>query len=87
MLDVGKTGLWGESAGSHEALLHQVGPKQFGLDLRGAPPSGALTEALRQPRLQRSVGVLYQGATEQQELESHYFTGCPPAPPPSPACC
>lgn len=53
--------------GSVEALLHEVGVPRFWLDLR--EPGEALG-ALREPRLERFMGVIYRPATERQ---SHYF--------------
>lgn len=51
---------------SHEALLHQTGLGDFVLPLRDHPALGA---ALREPRLQRAIGVVYRPATERS---SHY---------------
>jgi erythromycin esterase-like protein len=53
-------------AGSYERLFHDAGLGAFILDLRGASRA-----ALRQPRLQRAIGVVYRPSTERQ---SHYFT-------------
>jgi erythromycin esterase-like protein len=53
-------------AGSYEALLHEVGIPRFFLDLRGGPAA----EALREPRLERAIGVIYRPETERV---SHYF--------------
>jgi erythromycin esterase-like protein len=53
--------------GSYEALFHQVGLERFMLLLQGNP---ALRSALREPRLQRAIGVIYRPETERQ---SHYF--------------
>jgi erythromycin esterase-like protein len=53
--------------GSYEALFHQVGIPNFLLDLRDL---GEVSGALREPRLQRAIGVLYLPQTERQ---SHYF--------------
>jgi erythromycin esterase-like protein len=54
---------------SYEAILHEVcataGLMRFMLDLRGRA-----AEPLRQPRLQRAIGVIYRPETERQ---SHYF--------------
>lgn len=52
---------------SYEALLHAVGPERFMLPLQG---NRALQAALREPRLQRAIGVIYMPETERQ---SHYF--------------
>ncbi|HEU4328521.1 MAG TPA: erythromycin esterase family protein [Roseiflexaceae bacterium] len=51
---------------SYEALFHQVGLPAFLLDLRGGPAA----EALRAPRLERAIGVIYRPQTERA---SHYF--------------
>ncbi len=53
--------------GSWEALLHETGQGDFLFDL---PKSGALADELRQPRLQRAIGVIYRPETERF---SHYF--------------
>jgi erythromycin esterase-like protein len=55
-------------AGSYERLFHDVPEPRFWLDLRGRTP---LAEALRQPRLERAIGVIYRPETERQ---SHYFS-------------
>lgn len=52
---------------SYEALFHEAGPQNFLLDL-GAPRS--VVDALRVPRLQRAIGVIYRPETERL---SHYF--------------
>jgi len=52
--------------GSYERLFHDTGLGSFLLDLRG--PAG---DALREPRLERAIGVIYRPATERQ---SHYFS-------------
>ena len=54
-------------AGSYEELFHEVGEERFWLPLRGHP---ALGELLREKRLQRAIGVIYQPRTERM---SHYF--------------
>jgi erythromycin esterase-like protein len=69
---------WGEPAqrmrvrpgmpGSYEELFHQAQVDQFLLDLRRA--GGSAVDALRQPRLQRAIGVIYRPQTERL---SHYF--------------
>jgi erythromycin esterase-like protein len=56
--------------GSYEHLFHETGLGSFAVDLRGA--AGA---ALRQPRLERAIGVIYRPNTERQ---SHYFTATLP---------
>jgi erythromycin esterase-like protein len=52
--------------GSYEALFHEVGPQRFLLVLRGGNGIGGL----REPRLQRAIGVIYRPETERA---SHYF--------------
>ena len=54
-------------AGSYEALFHDDGPRNFMLDLR-APTE--IAAALRLPRLERAIGVIYRPDTERM---SHYF--------------
>jgi len=54
-------------AGSYESAFHH-GPPNFFLDLR--TPSAVAT-ALREPRLERAIGVVYQPKTERL---SHYFS-------------
>ncbi|HEV8256378.1 MAG TPA: erythromycin esterase family protein [Casimicrobiaceae bacterium] len=51
--------------GSYEALFHEVAIPRFMLDLHGNP-----AESLREPRLERAIGVIYRPETERQ---SHYF--------------
>jgi erythromycin esterase-like protein len=53
--------------GSAEALFHEVALPRFFLPLRN--PGEALG-ALREPRLERAIGVVYRPATERV---SHYF--------------
>ena len=53
--------------GSYEALFHEVGIPRFMLNLRD---DSAAVEHLRQPRLQRAIGVIYRPETERM---SHYF--------------
>lgn len=53
--------------GSCERLLHDCGMERLWLALKDNP---ALAHLLRQERLQRAIGVIYQPATERQ---SHYF--------------
>ncbi|HEV2126044.1 MAG TPA: erythromycin esterase family protein, partial [Chloroflexota bacterium] len=54
---------------SYEALFHEVCQtanwERFMIDLRGE-----LAEPLREPRLERAIGVIYRPETERQ---SHYF--------------
>jgi erythromycin esterase-like protein len=52
--------------GSYEELFHEVGIGRFMLGLR----SGAPMESLREPRLERAIGVIYRPETERM---SHYF--------------
>ena len=52
-------------AGSYERLFHDTGLPAFALDLRGP-----VADSLRQPRLERAIGVVYRPSTERQ---SHYF--------------
>jgi erythromycin esterase-like protein len=54
-------------AGSCEALFHATLPARFLLTWRG---NQALSEALREPRLERAIGVIYRPETERA---SHYF--------------
>ena len=60
-------------ADSHEGLLHASGMPRFVLPLRG---SRVLADALREPRLERAIGVIYRPETERQ---SHYFFARLPA--------
>jgi erythromycin esterase-like protein len=57
---------------SYEAVFHQTGIPQFLLILRG---ENSAIEALRKPRLQRAIGVIYRPKTERV---SHYFDVCLP---------
>jgi erythromycin esterase-like protein len=52
--------------GSCEQLLHDIGLARFWLDLRDP----AVAQRLREPRLQRAIGVIYRPETERQ---SHYY--------------
>jgi erythromycin esterase-like protein len=52
--------------GSYERLFHEVGLDRFLLLLR----EGAARDVLRQPRLERAIGVIYR---PQSERLSHYF--------------
>jgi erythromycin esterase-like protein len=53
--------------GSYEDLFHRLGADRFWLPLRGNP---LLAELLKEKRLQRAIGVIYQPRTERM---SHYF--------------
>lgn len=53
--------------GSFELLLHEVGVPDFYLPLRDGGPAA---EGLREPRLERAIGVIYKPETERW---SHYF--------------
>jgi erythromycin esterase-like protein len=53
--------------GSYEALFHETGLRNFFLGLRGNSPA---VLGLRQPRLERAIGVIYRPETERL---SHYF--------------
>lgn len=53
--------------GSYESLFHDAGMPRFLLNLR---QGDAVTEALREPRLERAIGVIYRSETERL---SHYF--------------
>jgi erythromycin esterase-like protein len=53
--------------GSYEALFHEVGYPGFLLTLRDETAAAA---ALRRPRLERAIGVIYRPDTERT---SHYF--------------
>jgi len=53
---------------SYEYVCHQTAIPSFLLDLRKAP--AAVLNALRKPRLERAIGVIYRPNTE---LASHYF--------------
>lgn len=55
--------------GSVEALFHDAGTDAFVVPLTG-PGSAAVADALRTPRLERAIGVIYRPRTERQ---SHYF--------------
>ena len=54
-------------AGSYEALFHATGRDRFLLILND---SEAIMRQLRDPRLERAIGVIYRPETERQ---SHYF--------------
>jgi erythromycin esterase-like protein len=53
--------------GSYEALFHDLGLGNFFLDLRA---NSEAILGLRQPRLERAIGVIYRPETERM---SHYF--------------
>src|SRR5439155_12006084 len=58
---------------SYEALFHAVGYPRFLLSLRDGRPDGSVADAvavLREPRLERAIGVIYRPETERA---SHYF--------------
>jgi erythromycin esterase-like protein len=52
--------------GSYEALFHEVGLPAFTL----CPMEGIAAQTLREPRLERAIGVIYRPQTERQ---SHWF--------------
>jgi erythromycin esterase-like protein len=54
--------------GSYEAVFHHTGAPRFGLDL--TREDDVLLGGLRQPRLERAIGVVYRPETERM---SHYF--------------
>jgi erythromycin esterase-like protein len=63
--------------GSYEELFHEVGVPRFWINLRERsdkidPPShsSGATSILREPRLERAIGVIYRPETERL---SHYF--------------
>jgi protein-L-isoaspartate(D-aspartate) O-methyltransferase len=55
-------------ASSYERMCHDSGVRSFMLPLRQAPET--LRTALREPRLERAIGVIYR---PQSERASHYF--------------
>jgi erythromycin esterase-like protein len=57
--------------GSYESLFHTAGPERFLLCLRDER-----TSSLRDPRLERAIGVIYRPETERA---SHYFHASLPA--------
>ncbi|MBU7582983.1 MAG: erythromycin esterase family protein [Nostoc sp. TH1S01] len=57
---------------SYEAVFHQTQIPQFLLTFRGNNPA---IKALRKPRLERAIGVIYRPETERI---SHYFDACLP---------
>ena len=56
-------------AESHERMAHDSGVGRFLLDLREGEAGRELREALREPRLERFIGVIYRPETERW---SHY---------------
>jgi erythromycin esterase-like protein len=56
-------------ADSYEKLCHEAARPRFLLHLR-EPAHAELADGLRQPRLERAIGVVYR---PQSELQSHYF--------------
>jgi protein-L-isoaspartate(D-aspartate) O-methyltransferase len=56
-------------SGSYEALFHEAGGGQWLLPLRSGADARVVA-ALREPRLERAIGVVYR---PQSELSSHYF--------------
>ena len=54
--------------GSFESILHDTGLPRFLLTLRNDQPTA---DALREPMLERAIGVIYKPETEKQ---SHYFS-------------
>jgi erythromycin esterase-like protein len=52
---------------SYEALFHEVGIPRFQISLR---ERDLMASALKKPRLERAIGVIYRPETERQ---SHYF--------------
>ncbi|TAE74827.1 MAG: erythromycin esterase family protein [Verrucomicrobia bacterium] len=56
--------------GSYEKLFHQVGIPAFWLDLSDGNPAAL---GLREPRLERAIGVVYR---PEREARSHYFEAC-----------
>jgi erythromycin esterase-like protein/predicted phosphoribosyltransferase/predicted alpha/beta-hydrolase family hydrolase len=59
---------------SYEALCHQVGVDRFLIDLRPGRNEAA-REELREPRLERYIGVIYRPESERM---SHYGHACLP---------
>jgi erythromycin esterase-like protein len=59
--------------GSYESLFHRLGIPRFELDLRNL---GEAAGGLREPRLERAIGVLYLPSTERG---SHYFAATLPS--------
>ena len=61
---------------SHERMAHESGVERFLLDLRVREVGSDLGEALREPRLERFIGVIYRPETERW---SHYSEAILPA--------
>jgi erythromycin esterase-like protein len=57
-------------AGSYEAMFHELAVPQFLLLMRGGGISREVLEALREPRFERAIGVIYR---PESERVSHYF--------------
>jgi len=57
---------------SYELMFHETGIPNFWLDCHASPE---IKTALRKPRLERAIGVIYRPETERQ---SHYFHSCLP---------
>jgi erythromycin esterase-like protein len=53
--------------GSYEELFHQIGLPRFWINLR---EGGEKIDMLREPRIERAIGVIYRPETERL---SHYF--------------
>lgn len=58
--------------GSYERLFHQVGISNFWIDMT---EDNAATKVLREPRIERAIGVIYR---PESERASHYFEACLP---------
>ncbi|MFD0893795.1 erythromycin esterase family protein [Luteolibacter ambystomatis] len=58
--------------GSYEEFFHRIGRESFWLDLT---EEGDAVDSLREPMLQRAIGVIYRPLTERH---SHYFYSCLP---------
>jgi erythromycin esterase-like protein len=56
---------------SYEELFFRMGKKEFFMDLR----KPEIARVLKEPRLQRAIGVIYRPQTERW---SHYFEACLP---------
>jgi protein-L-isoaspartate(D-aspartate) O-methyltransferase len=56
-------------SGSYERVCHDVGMENFLLPL-GTEATAGVDESLKNPRLERAIGVIYRPETERQ---SHYF--------------
>jgi erythromycin esterase-like protein len=56
-------------AGSYESLFHEVGHPRFVLSIRG---NAQVNEALRGPRQQRSIGIIYR--PEAEPLNNYFST-------------